>query len=138
MYIRYRQKRILLPMLGTSISEVIMILGFAALVNRQLDLAAIGGIIVAIGTGVDHLVIITDEVLYEGRMPSTKVYLARLGRAFSIIFMAAATTIVAMSSLFLIGFGALKGFALTTIVGVLVGVLIARPAYGRIIKDLIR
>jgi len=137
-YIRYRQKRILLPMLGTSISEVIMILGFAALVNRQLDLAAIGGIIVAIGTGVDHLVIITDEVLYEGRMPSTKVYLARLGRAFSIIFMAAATTIVAMSSLFLIGFGALKGFALTTIVGVLVGVLIARPAYGRIIKDLIR
>jgi len=137
-YIRYRQKRILLPMLGTSLSELIMILGFTALINRQLDLAAIGGIIVAIGTGVDHLVIITDEVLYEGRMPSTKVYLTRLGKAFSIIFMAAATTIIAMSSLFLIAFGTLKGFALTTIIGVLVGVLIARPAYGRIIKDLIR
>ncbi|HIH70166.1 preprotein translocase subunit SecD [Methermicoccus shengliensis] len=137
-YFRYRQKKILLPMLGTSLSELIMILGFTALINRQLDLAAIGGIIVAIGTGVDHLVIITDEVLYEGRMPSTKVYLTRLGKAFSIIFMAAATTIIAMSSLFLIAFGALKGFALTTIIGVLVGVLIARPAYGRIIKDLIR
>lgn len=137
-YFRYRQKKILLPMLGTSLSELIMILGFTALVNRQLDLAAIGGIIVAIGTGVDHLVIITDEVLYGGRMPSTKVYLTRLGKAFSIIFMAAATTIIAMSSLFLIAFGTLKGFALTTIIGVLVGVLIARPAYGRIIKDLIR
>ncbi|MHC1602795.1 MAG: preprotein translocase subunit SecD family protein [Methermicoccaceae archaeon] len=137
-YFRYRQKRILLPMLATSISEVIIILGFATLINRQLDLAAIAGIIVAIGTGVDHLVIITDEVLYEGRMPSTKVYLTRLSKAFSIIFMAAATTIVAMSSLFLIAFGTLKGFALTTIIGVLVGVLIARPAYGHIIKDLIR
>ncbi len=137
-YFRYRQKRIILPMLATSISEVIIILGFATIINRQLDLAAIAGIIVAIGTGVDHLVIITDEVLYEGRMPSTKVYLTRLGKAFSIIFMAAATTIVAMSSLFLIAFGTLKGFALTTIIGVLVGVLIARPAYGHIIKDLIR
>ena len=107
-YIRYRQKRILLPMLGTSISEVIMILGFAALVNRQLDLAAIGGIIVAIGTGVDHLVIITDEVLYEGRMPSTKVYLARLGRAFSIF-------ISVLLTLYILGFPFFSGaFIMTT------------------------
>ncbi|NPE27540.1 preprotein translocase subunit SecD [Methanococcoides sp. SA1] len=131
---RYRKKEILLPMVGTSICEVIMILGFAGAVNWQLDLAAIAGIIAAIGTGIDHLVIITDEVLYEGKLPSTKVYMERITKAFAIIFAAAATTMIAMSPLVVMGFGALRGFAITTIIGVLIGVLIARPVYGKVIK----
>ncbi len=134
---RYGRKKILIPMIATSVSEVFMIMGFASLVNWQLDLPAIAGIIAVIGTGIDHLVIITDEVLYEGKMPSLKVYLARIGKAFAIIFAAAATTIIAMSPLLVMSFGALKGFAITTIVGVLIGVLIARPAYGRVIRDLL-
>jgi preprotein translocase subunit SecD len=136
-FLRYRQKNILIPMVATSVSEVFMILGFAAAIGWQLDLPAIAGIIAVIGTGIDHLVIITDEVLYEGRMPSKKVYLSRIARAFAIIFAAAATTIIAMSPLLFMGFGALKGFAITTIVGVLIGVLIARPVYGRVIRELL-
>jgi preprotein translocase subunit SecD len=131
---RYHKKEILLPMVGTSLCEVIMILGFAGAINWQLDLAAIAGIIAAIGTGIDHLVIITDEVLYEGKLPSTKVYMERITKAFAIIFAAAATTTIAMSPLVVMGFGALRGFAITTIVGVLIGVLIARPVYGKVIK----
>ncbi|MEA1945251.1 MAG: preprotein translocase subunit SecD [Euryarchaeota archaeon] len=136
-FLRYRKKKILIPMVATSLSEVFMILGFAALIGWQLDLPSIAGIIAVIGTGIDHLVIITDEVLYEGRMPSLKVYLSRISKAFGIIFAAAATTIIAMSPLLAMGFGALKGFAIIIIVGVLIGVLIARPAYGRVIKDLL-
>ncbi|WP_305063752.1 preprotein translocase subunit SecD [Methanococcoides sp.] len=131
---RYHQKEILLPMVGTSLCEVIIILGFAGAINWQLDLPAIAGIIAAIGTGIDHLVIITDEVLYEGKLPSTKVYMERISKAFAIIFAAAATTTIAMSPLVVMGFGALRGFAITTIVGVLIGVLIARPVYGKVIK----
>ena len=52
---------------------------------------------------------------------------------FFIIMAAAATTIVAMLPLFAMGFGAFKSFALITIAGVLIGVFIARPAYGRIV-----
>ncbi|HIE31749.1 MAG TPA: preprotein translocase subunit SecD [Methanosarcinales archaeon] len=136
-FLRYHQKNILIPMVATSVSEVFMILGFAAAIGWQLDLPAIAGIIAVIGTGIDHLVIITDEVLYEGRMPSKKVYLSRIARAFAIIFAAATTTIIAMSPLLFMGFGALKGFAITTIVGVLIGVLIARPVYGRVIRELL-
>jgi preprotein translocase subunit SecD len=132
-YYRYRDPRIVIPMVATSFSEVLMMLALAALLKWQLDLAAIAGIIAVIGTGVDHLVIITDELLYEGKMPSGKIYLARLSSAFGIIMAAAATTIVAMLPLFAMGFGAFKSFALVTIAGVLIGVLIARPAYGRII-----
>ncbi|NYT19410.1 MAG: preprotein translocase subunit SecD [Methanosarcinales archaeon] len=134
---RYGKKEILLPMVGTSICELIMILGVAATINWQLDLPAIAGIIAAIGTGIDHLVIITDEVLYEGKLPSTKVYIERISKAFAIIFAAAATTTIAMSPLVVMGFGALKGFAITTIIGVLIGVLIARPVYGRVIKEVL-
>jgi preprotein translocase subunit SecD len=56
-YRKYHQKEILIPMVGTSFSEAIMILGVAALIGWQLDLASIAGIIAAIGTGIDHLVL---------------------------------------------------------------------------------
>ncbi len=137
-FFRYREPKIVLPMVGTSFSEVLMMLGVAALLGWQLNLASIAGIIAVIGTGVDHLVIITDEVLYEGRVPSGKVYLARLSSAFGIIMAAALTTIVAMLPLFGMGFGTFKSFALITITGVLIGVFIARPAYGRIIGYIMR
>ncbi|MDW7731035.1 MAG: preprotein translocase subunit SecD [Methanolobus sp.] len=136
-YRRYHKPEILIPMVGTSISEVIMILGFAGAIGWQLDLASIAGIIAAIGTGIDHLVIITDEVLYEGKLPPRKVYNSRITKAFTIIFAAAATTIIAMSPLVVMGFGALKGFAITTIVGVLIGILIARPVYGKVIHKIL-
>jgi len=137
-YFRYREPKIVIPMVATSFSEVLMMLALAALLKWQLDLASIAGIIAVIGTGVDHLVIITDELLYEGKMPSGKIYLARLSSAFGIIMAAAATTIVAMLPLFGMGFGAFKSFALITIAGVLIGVLIARPAYGRIIGSIMQ
>jgi preprotein translocase subunit SecD len=137
-FYKYRRPEILVPMVGTSISEVIMILGVAALIGWQLDLAAIAGIIASIGTGIDHLVIITDEVLYEGKLPSTKkVFSSRIGKAFAIILGAASTVVIAMSPLVVMGFGTLRGFAIVTIIGVLIGVIIARPVYGVVIKELL-
>ena len=136
-FFRYRRPEILIPMVGTSTSEVIMLLGVAALIGWQLDLASIAGIIAAIGTGIDHLVIITDEVLYEGKLPPTKVFKSRIGKAFTIILGAASTNIIALSPLVVMGFGSLKGFAITTIIGVFIGVIFARPVYGVVIKELL-
>ncbi len=161
-FYRYREPRIVLPMVTTSFSEVIMMLGVFALAGWQLDLASLAGIITVIGTGVDQLVIITYELIRGGEAASataersikeraaaaaekegaagakfapatSKVYLSRLSRAFSIILGAAATTAVAMLPLLYMGFGALTGFAVIIILGVILGVAIARPAYGRII-----
>ena len=134
---RYKRREILLPMVGTSTSEVIMILGVAALIGWQLDLPAIAGIIASIGTGIDHLVIITDEVLHEGKLPPSRVFKSRIGKAFAIILGAASTNIIALSPLVVMGFGSLKGFAITTIIGVFIGVIFARPVYGVVIKELL-
>jgi Preprotein translocase subunit SecD len=136
-YFKYKRPEILIPMVGTSTSEVIMILGVAALIGWQLDLASIAGVIASIGTGIDHLVIITDEVLSEGKLPPTRVFKSRITKAFTIILGAAATNIIALSPLVVMGFGTLKGFAITTIIGVLIGVIIARPVYGIVIKELL-
>jgi preprotein translocase subunit SecD len=136
-YFKYKRPEILIPMVGTSTSEVIMILGVAAVIGWQLDLASIAGIIASIGTGIDHLVIITDEVLYEGKLPPTRVFKSRIGKAFTIILGAASTNIIALSPLVVMGFGSLKGFAITTIIGVFIGVIFARPVYGVVIKELL-
>ncbi|MCZ7383748.1 MAG: preprotein translocase subunit SecD [Candidatus Methanoperedens sp.] len=137
--LRYKQPNIIIPMLSTSFSEVIIILGFAVLFGLQLDLATIAGIIAVIGTGVDHLIIITDEVLAGGAMPPDKVYKSRISKAFAIIFAAAATVLVAMLPLILfMDSSALRGFAEITIAGVFIGVFLARPAYAVVIKGMLK
>jgi preprotein translocase subunit SecD len=137
MYYRYREPRIFLPMFLTSIFEVIILLGVAAFINWEIDLPSVAGIIAVIGTGIDQLIIITDEVLTTGKAPTTKKILQKLSTAFKIIVASAATVVVAMIPLWYMGFGALKGFAITTILGVFIGILITRPAYGRIISDIL-
>jgi len=111
---------------------LIPLLGMA---TWTIDLPAIGGIIAAIGTGVDHQIIIADETLDRKKGDKRDYTMKdRIKRAFFIIFGAAATTIAAMIPLMSIGIGFVRGFAITTIVGVLVGILVTRPAYARIIE----
>jgi len=132
-FYRYREPAIVLPMMGVNLSEIVILLGIAAVIQQQLDLAAIAGLIAVLGTGIDQLVIITDEVLHEGKVPSRQLYEKRLSRAVGIIMVSAATVVIAMLPLALLPLQSLRGFAVITILGVLIGVFITRPAYGKII-----
>lgn len=182
--VRYREKRIILPMFFGLLSEVILILGIVATMNWltigmmgillvvlligallrwwkypvtdltvgvaillvisvfilsagkwQLDLPSIAGIIAVIGTGVDQMVIITDEALSGGR--SSSMYHKRISFAYGIIFASAATTIVAMLALAFMALGTLRSLAIVTIIGLMIGIFITRPAYARIIELLV-
>jgi preprotein translocase subunit SecD len=112
----------------------VLLIPLLGMASWTIDLPAIGGIIAAIGTGVDHQIIIADETLAGRRERRTYTLKDKINRAFFIIFGAAATSIAAMVPLMTIGIGFLRGFAITTIVGVLVGILITRPAYARIVE----
>lgn len=136
-YYHYREPSIVLPMVLINASEIIILLGFISLIRFQMDLPTIAGLIAVLGTGIDQLVVITDEILHEGKVPSPNLYLKRLSRALSIIIVAAATVVIAMLPLALMDLSTLKGFAIITIMGVLVGVLVTRPAYGRIIMAIL-
>ena len=135
--IRYRKPVTTIPTIIAMLSEVIIILGFAALIGWRLDLAAIAGIIIAVGSGVDDQIVIIDETLSKRVLSKDeKSWKQKLKAAFFIIMTAYFTTVVAMLPLWFSGAGLLKGFALTTIIGVSVGVLITRPAFARIIEIL--
>ena len=136
-YYRYREPSIVLPMVLINASEVIILLGFIALIRFQMDLPTIAGLIAVLGTGIDQLVIITDEILHEGKVPSPNLYLKRLARALGIIVAAAATVFIAMVPLALMDLSTLKGFAIITMLGVLVGVMVTRPAYGKVIMQIL-
>ncbi len=134
--VRYREPKISLPMAVTMLCEVTLILGFAALIGWQIDMAAIAAIIIAVGSGVDHQIVIAEETLNRGKKKNLS-WKKRLAKAFFIIMAAYFTLLVAMIPLWFAGAGLLKGFALTTIVGVTMGVLITRPAFAQMMEILI-
>jgi preprotein translocase subunit SecD len=135
--VRYRDLKIAIPMILISFSEIILILGFAAFTQVltggngwTLDIPAIAGLIAVIGTGVNQLIIITDQIILEPEQSLKQ----RHRTATSIIFNSAYIVIAAMIPLIILGIGTLRGFAITTIVGVLIGLLITRPAYTVILE----
>jgi len=136
-FIRYRKWQVSIPIILASTSEVIILLGVAALIGWNLDLAAIAGIIIAVGTGVDHKILITDETL-KGEIRQIFNWKERIKGAFFIIMGAYLTTTFAMIPLIFAGAGLLKGFAIITIIGVSIGVFITRPAYANVIEILLK
>jgi len=133
-FLKYRKPEIIIPIMATGLSEVVMILGFASLINWNIDLPAIAGIIAAIGTGVDDQIVITDEVL-KGK---EKAMRAKMKSAFFIIMASWFATVAAMLPLAFIGMGTLTGFAITTVAGVTIGVFITRPAYATLIQHVVK
>jgi len=131
-YLRYRRFILFVPVIITLISEALLVLAIAAVIGWNLDLASIAGIIAAIGTGVDDQIIMIDEMKVS-RQYSIK---QRIKRAFFIIFGAYATTALALIPLWSVGAGLLRGFVVTTLLGITVGVFITRPAFAEILRKI--
>tara|TARA_Y100000310_G_scaffold231073_1_gene233600 strand:- start:3283 stop:4824 length:1542 start_codon:yes stop_codon:yes gene_type:complete len=133
-FFRYRKIKLSFAVLLTSLSEVLIILGISALFKINLDLPAIAGIIAAIGTGVDSQIIILDE----SQMSAVFSLVQRIKNALFIILGTYFTTLFALMPLYWAGGGLLKGFVITTIIGISAGVLITRPAFSEIVKKILR
>jgi preprotein translocase subunit SecD len=181
-FIRYRDPRVVVPLVLTGASEVYILLGAYFTTAGTLSLSAVAGIIAAVGTGVDDQIIITDESGKE----SLGGWQKKMKRAFFVIFTSAASTIGAMAPILapgaissligiagasLIGYTLYKRgthrhyigigvfavlvsaftsslgpsgaalstiheFAQTTILGILVGIAITRPAYAKTIEKI--
>lgn len=130
-FIRYREIKLSLAILLTSFSEIIIILGLAAFIKWNLDLPSIAGILTVIGTGVDQQIVILDES--KLRREKTGI-LERFKRALFIVLATYFTALASLLPLYWAGAGLLRGFAVTTIMGITVGVLITRPAFVEIIR----
>lgn len=135
-FVRYRKPVIASMVFLTGLSEVVIILGIAAMIKWNLDLAGIAGLIAAVGTGVDAQIVITDEFISGAGV--VLGWKEKLNRAFFIIFGSFSTMLAAMLPLWAIGAPMLKGFAIITLIGVSIGVFVTRPAYAKIIEVLMK
>jgi len=131
-FVRYRDLKVTALVMTANFSEVIIILGIAALIAWEMDIASVAGIIAVVGTGVDQFIIMNDE-LELGRSLDESI-LDKIKKAFRIIMGSAATVTVAMLPLLTLGLGLLKGFAITTLIGLFAGVVIVRPGFARVME----
>jgi preprotein translocase subunit SecD len=136
--IRYRKIKISLPMLAISTSETLIILGITSLIGATIDLSAIAAMIAAIGTNINDQIIVIDQVLSKHEDDEELTLKERIKKAFFVVLGSAGILVAAMLPLVIIGFGLLRGFAITTIIAVLIGVFITRPAYSEMVKEWIR
>lgn len=129
--IRYRKLFLVVPIILTTMAELFIIVSVIGLIGT-IDLAAVAGMIAVVGTGVDAQIIITDEVLTGSSERGVKL---KLSNAFFIIWADAGLLVIAMMPLlFSTTLITIIGFAESTILGVLFGAFITRPAYGAILS----
>jgi preprotein translocase subunit SecD len=131
LFIKYRKIKLTLAVVLTMFSEAFITLAIATLLKWNLDVSSIAGIIAGMGTGVNDQIVIIDES--KSKENSHVNIKERIKKALFIILGAFFTIIAAMIPLFWAGAGMLRGFALTTIIGVSIGILITRPAFADII-----
>ncbi len=134
-FLRYRRVKLAMAIIFTALVEAFVTMSFTSALGQSIDLAAIAGIIAAVGTGVDDQIVITDELL-KGEEDKHVSLLRRVKRAFFIVIAAAATTLATMVPIILFGSVMVKlvGFAIAITVGVLVGIFVTRPAFGEIAR----
>ncbi|MFH1228898.1 MAG: MMPL family transporter [Candidatus Aenigmatarchaeota archaeon] len=136
-FIRYRQKAILVQMMLWSLAELAITLGVAAMIKQTIDLSAIAGLIAAIGTGTNDQIIMIDGMLAGGSEKKKYTLKQRIRSSFFVIFGAAGTVFAAMLPMMFVGIGVMRGFAIVTTIGILIGVLITRPAFPIVAEKLL-
>jgi len=100
--------------------NIFFILGILAQLNAALTLPGIAGIVLTIGMAVDANVLIYERIKEEMRMGRKLRDAINHGysRAFTTIFDSNLTTFITAVTLFVLGQGPLKGFAIVLMIGI--------------------
>ncbi|SFV68895.1 Protein-export membrane protein SecD (TC 3.A.5.1.1) [hydrothermal vent metagenome] len=109
------------------IGNLFLILAIMSLFGATLTLPGMAGIVLTVGMAVDANVIINErirELLYQGKSIGKSIE-DGYNNAFSAIWDANVTTLIAATVLYVYGTGAIKGFALTMSIGILASMLTA-------------
>ncbi|MBN0986552.1 protein translocase subunit SecD [Amphritea pacifica] len=107
--------------------NLVMLLAVMSILSATLTLPGIAGIVLTVGMAVDANVLIFSRIREELKngMPPQSAINAGFDRAFSTIFDANITTLLAAVILFAMGSGPVKGFAITLSVGILTSMFTA-------------
>jgi SecD/SecF fusion protein len=98
-----------------------------SLLGATLTLPGIAGILLALGMAVDANILINERAREEARKSSGVISALETGfrRAYRTIVDANATTLIKMLILFVVGTGAIRGFAITISMGIVISMFTA-------------
>lgn len=108
-------------------ANLVLVIACLSLLQATLTLPGIAGIVLSLGMSVDANVLINErirEVLRKGMSPQNAIN-DGFSKAFATIMDANLTSLFAAIVLFLIGSGAIKGFAVTLSIGIITSVFTA-------------
>ncbi|MGX5202296.1 protein translocase subunit SecF [Aliikangiella sp. IMCC44632] len=105
--------------------DVIITLGFFALIQMEFDLTVLAAILAVIGYSLNDTIVVFDRIrenfLKLRKQDSVKVINTSLNQTMSRTIMTSITTMLVLLALFFLGGQTIHGFATALIVGVLIG-----------------
>jgi preprotein translocase subunit SecD len=109
------------------LANVVMLVALMSLIQAQLSLPGIAGIVLTVGMAVDANVLIFERIREEianGMSPQASIT-AGFDKAYSTIVDSNLTTLIAAVVLFMFGTGPIKGFAVTLSLGIVTSMFTA-------------
>ncbi len=119
----------------TTFHDAFVVLGIMVLMGREIDLLVITGLLTIAGYSLTDTVVVFDRIRENMRkilkMPFDKIVNDSINETLSRTIMTSLTTMLVVASLYFLGGNVLNGFALTLMLGIIIGsyssVFVASP-----------
>ncbi|GLQ46916.1 protein-export membrane protein SecF [Dyella lipolytica] len=126
LWIRF-ERRFAIAALATEVHDVLVTLGVISLVQREFDLTVLASVLAVIGYSINDKVVVFDrirELFRSSRKADPEEILNRsINSTLSRTIITSLFTSIAMAALFFFGGPSVHGFAVTMLIGILVGTL---------------
>lgn len=126
LWIRF-ERRFAIAAVATEIHDVLVTLGIIALVQREFDMTVLASVLAVIGYSINDKVVVFDrirELFRLARKAEPEEILNRsINNTLSRTIITSLFTSITMGAMYVIGGPAVHGFAITMLIGILVGTL---------------
>ncbi len=126
LWIRF-ERRFAIAAVATEVHDVLVTLGILALVQREFDMTVLASVLAVIGYSINDKVVVFDrirELFRLARKAEPEEILNRsINNTLSRTIITSLFTSITMGALFFFGGTAVHGFAVTMLIGILVGTL---------------
>ena len=126
LWIRF-ERRFAIAALATEVHDVLVTLGVLAITGREFDLTVLASVLAVIGYSINDKVVVFDrirELFRLARKAEPEEILNRsINSTLSRTIITSLFTAITMAALYFIGGSVVQGFAITMLIGILVGTL---------------